>query len=120
MDVIKKTQQKDVHIQNDQHFSYLLGQVVYYVNSFSAEAQKRGTMGYLYKYINNNSIKEYLVQDLNRYQHYLNKNYKLFSDAIVQIMQYQYKKLDKCLFIAGALDTNIFYTKQQNEMEEVE
>lgn len=120
MDVIKKTQQKDIHIQNDQHFSYLLGQVVYYVNSFSAEAQKRGTMGYLYKYINNNSIKEYLVQDLNRYQHYLNKNYKLFSDAIVQIMQYQYKKLDKCLFIAGALDTNIFYTKQQNEMEEVE
>ena len=126
MDTIKRLQETDdIQINNDREFSYLLGQTVYYVNSFSIESKERGTMGYIYKYITNtNKITDNLIRDMKKYKRDIGRT-KLFSQVVSELMKYKYKKLDKSMFLAGVLDTNIFYQKQvkeentNNETEEI-
>lgn len=116
MSLIKGIQENnDIKVNNDKDYSYLLGQVVYYVNSQGKEASEKHTMGYIYKYINNRTkINDNLLRDMSKYRKYIRSN-KKFSEVVSELMKHDLCELDKGLFLAGVLDTNIFYQKQNTE-----
>lgn len=119
MNIIKQIQSGNISIENDRQFSYLFGQVVYYINSQGREAKEKKTMGYLSKYLRKSDSRDLILKDMMKYKANI-KRTKLLGNVISTIMKYEIQdRLDQTMFLAGTMDENIFYQKQTNESEEI-
>lgn len=111
--------EKQLRIENDEEYSFAVGQAISYLQDRSKAKNNMQDMinQFLYQK-NDNVLKTRLRQLYQRYSYDLKKGRNRYSILIAMIMEYdKTKKIDHDKLIAGYLGENLVYEKRGNEDE---
>lgn len=112
----EKSLGENYRIENNDEYYYMIGQSIYYLLSQSKSSEKKLDLLKPYLMLPNNKIlKAKLTTILKRYSHSVNMNSKKFGSVIKEIMIYDVNNIDTNMIIAGFLDNNLFYEKDNKD-----
>lgn len=111
--------EKQLRIENDEEYSFAVGQAISYLQDRSKAKNNMQDMINQFLFIkNDNVLKTRLRQLYQRYSYDLKKGRNRYSILIAMIMEYdKTKKIDHDKLIAGYLGENLVYEKRGNEDE---
>lgn len=111
--------EKQLRIENDEEYSFAVGQAISYLQDRSKAKNNMQDMINQFLFIkNDNVLKTRLRQLYQRYSYDLKKGRNRYSILIAMIMEYEKtKKIDHDKLIAGYLGENLVYEKRGNEDE---
>lgn len=111
--------EKQLRIENDEEYSFAVGQAISYLQDRSKAKNNMQDMINQFLFIkNDNVLKTRLRQLYQRYSYDLKKGRNRYSILIAMIMEYdKIKKIDHDKLIAGYLGENLVYEKRGNEDE---
>ena len=111
--------EKQLSIENDEEYSFAVGQAISYLQDRSKAKNNMQDMINQFLFIkNDNVLKTRLRQLYQRYSYDLKKGRNRYSILIAMIMEYdKTKKIDHDKLIAGYLGENLVYDKRGNEDE---
>ena len=111
--------EKQLSIENDEEYSFAVGQAISYLQDRSKAKNNMQDMINQFLFIkNDNVLKTRLRQLYQRYSYDLKKGRNRYSILIAMIMEYdKTKKIDHDKLIAGYLGENLVYEKRGNEDE---
>ncbi len=127
IDILKKSAREiintDRHINNDEEFCFLLGQISYYLLNHSKASKLNQDV---FEPIINASKLDVVKKELNvlykKYKHEIGLNNKRFNRALSEIMAYETDKRlkeNEIILLIGFLADNLFYEKK-GESEDYE
>lgn len=114
MNSLKEDLSSGVKIENDSEFYFLLGQVVYYIESLSKGDLDFGIFKFYTEKRISKHVKNYLIQRLEVYGFKINLHNKLFKSVMEAILIYEAKddiRKHSESFYLGVCCDNIFYGK---------
>lgn len=112
-----------LNISSDENFAYLAGQIVYYILSQSKSSGR--THSLIEPFINLKDwdiFKQRIIEIFEKYKHSISFDYREFNKCLSSVLQYSPKEREfsklKVYFIAGYLDSNIFYNRREEAKNE--
>lgn len=114
--LLEKEEQDNWDIENDDVYSYLVGQIVSGLLSFSkAKTVPASSINQFLNTDNDKIIKNKLIRLYEKYNYSIDaRYYNRMSSVLGKVLRYEVKnKINKNLLLAGFLDSKIFFIKKE-------
>ena len=114
--LLEKEKQDSWKIENDDVYSYLVGQIVSGLLSFSkAKTVPSSSINQFLNTDNDKIIKNKLIRLYEKYNYSIDaRYYNRMSSVLGKVLRYEVKnKINKNLLLAGFLDSKIFFMKKE-------
>ena len=114
--LLEKEEQDNWDIENDDVYSYLVGQIVSGLLSFSkAKTVPASSINQFLNTDNDKIIKNKLIRLYEKYNYSIDaRYYNRMSSVLGKVLRYEVKnKINKNLLLAGFLDSKIFFMKKE-------
>ncbi len=105
------------NIESVEEYSYILGQVTYYLLSQSEANMSNKTHSLVKPIIeskNPKKVKQQIINLVSKYSHKISFNSKKFNKIMSMVLDYDVENIDKEFLLGGYFSDNIMYKKSND------